>query len=102
MNVTRLPQRPFACEQERVICRVCHASTHEHQYVQYFFNVMATGMGAEEYRLSGRPLGKLLWALENENRKSCDYEKGIVHFALRDTLLSLVQQLLEPTSKQAL
>lgn len=43
---------------------------------------MATGVGAEEYRLPGRPLGKLLQALENETRKSCDDEKGAISLFL--------------------
>ena len=69
------------CEQESVHCRVCSANTHEHQYVQLFYNVMATGIGAEEYRVPGRPLGKLLQALENEIRKSCDVEKGAAYYS---------------------
>lgn len=61
---------------ERVHCYKCFVSTHEHDYTQYFYNVMAKGIGDQEARLPGQPLGCTLRELESHSLKSCDDEKG--------------------------
>ncbi|KAA6426048.1 MAG: hypothetical protein FRX49_03900 [Trebouxia sp. A1-2] len=63
---------------ERVHCYKCFVSTHEHDYTQYFYNVMAKGIGDQEARLPGQPLGHTLRELESHSLKSCDHEKGMV------------------------
>ena len=67
--------------QERVHCYKCLVSTHEHDYTQYFFDVMAKGIGDQEVRLPGQPLGHTLTELESHSLKSCDDEKGIVRLS---------------------
>jgi len=64
--------------QERVHCYKCFVSTHEHDYTQYFYNVMARGIGDQEARLPGQPLGHTLRELESHSLKSCDDEKGTI------------------------
>jgi len=67
--------------QERVHCYKCFVSTHEHDYTQYFYNVMAKGIGDQEARLPGQPLGRTLTELESHSLKSCDDEKGTVRLS---------------------
>ena len=69
--------KEVVCQQERVHCRRCSANTREYQYVTRFYDVVATGVAAEEQRLPGRKLGQLLQALEDATRKSCDLDNGI-------------------------
>jgi len=64
--------------QERVHCYKCFVSSREHDYTQYFYNVMAKGIGDQEARLPGQPLGYTLRELESHSLKSCDDEKGTV------------------------
>ena len=75
--------------QERVHCYKCFVSTHEHDYTQYFYNVMAKGIGDQEARLPGQPLGHTLRELESHSLKSCDDEKGMVTFSHVHCLLLL-------------
>ena len=68
---------PVCPVQERVHCHRCSVATHEHEYVQYFYNVMATGIGEQERLTPGQPLGFMLNELEGQSLKSCDDEKGM-------------------------
>jgi len=75
--------------QERVHCYKCFVSTHEHDYTQYFYNVMAKGIGDQEARLPGQPLGHTLRELESHSLKSCDDEKGTFRLPFVHCLLLL-------------
>ncbi len=60
-----------------VHCCKCSATTHEHEYVQCFYVVMATGIANQEMLKPGQPLGYTLREIEAQSQKSCDDENGI-------------------------
>ncbi|DBA68222.1 TPA: hypothetical protein ACH3X2_013838 [Trebouxia sp. C0005] len=59
---------------EEVHCCKCSATTHEHEYVQYFYVAMATGIANQEVLKPGQPLGCTLREMEAHSSKSCDDE----------------------------
>ncbi|KAL0037262.1 hypothetical protein WJX79_009015 [Trebouxia sp. C0005] len=61
---------------EEVHCCKCSATTHEHEYVQYFYVAMATGIANQEVLKPGQPLGCTLREMEAHSSKSCDDENG--------------------------
>ncbi|DBA77474.1 TPA: hypothetical protein ACH3X1_009298 [Trebouxia sp. C0004] len=76
---------------EEVHCCKCSATTHEHEYVQYFYVVMASGIANQEMLKSGQPLGYTLREIEAQSLKSCDDENGGCGFK-NCVLHSLVSQ----------
>ncbi len=74
--VSRLAELSGAL-QEMVHCCKCSATTHEHEYVQCFYVVMATGIANQEMLKPGQPLGYTLREIEAQSQKSCDDENGI-------------------------
>ena len=64
------------CLQENVHCQACSKDTHQHDYVQYFFNVMSTSIGFQGILLPDQSLGQHLKDIEDQSRKSCDSDKG--------------------------
>ena len=69
----------FGALQEEVHCCKCSATTHEHEYIQCFYVVMAAGIANQEMLKPGLPLGYTLREIEAQSLKSCDDENGM-HF----------------------
>jgi len=63
--------------QEEVYCCKCSATSHEHEYVQCFYVVMAAGIANQEMLKPGQPLGYTLREIEAQSLKSCDDENGM-------------------------
>jgi len=66
----------FCLMQENVHCHKCGKDTHQHSYVQYFFNVMSTSISVQGVLSPGQPLGQALKDIESQ--KSCDSDKGTI------------------------
>jgi len=60
--------------QENVHCHKCGKDTHQHSYVQYFFNVMSTSISVQGVLSPGQALKDI----ENQSQKSCDSDKGTI------------------------
>ena len=59
-------------------CHKCGKDTHQHDYVQYFYNVNAISIVIQQVLLSGQALGLTLKEIENQSQKSCDTDKGMI------------------------
>lgn len=68
----------FCLMQENVHCQECGKDTHQHSYVQYFYNVMSTSISFQGMLFPGHPLGQTLKDIENQSQKSCDTDKGSI------------------------
>ena len=64
--------------QENVHCHKCGKDTHQHSYVQYFYNVMSTSISVQGVLMAGQPLGEALKDIEGQSQKSCDTDKGTI------------------------
>ena len=76
-DVVSKPAELSGALQEKVHCCKCSATTHEHEYVQCFYVVMATGIANQEILKPGQPLGYTLREIEAQSLKSCDDENGM-------------------------
>lgn len=63
--------------------------THQHSYVQYFFNVMSTSIAIQAMVAPGQPLGLTLKDIEDQSYKSCDTDKGMHSLPISVTCTSL-------------
>ena len=59
-DVVSRPAELSGALQEEVHCCKCSATTHEHEYVQFIYVVMATGIANQEVLKPGQPLGYTL------------------------------------------
>lgn len=64
------------CQQEQLVCRSCLHTTRNSVYREYYYRVLATGLGAEQHRAPGRTLGQMLQAIWDQDRRSCDIDNG--------------------------
>ena len=76
--VAHLMHISFCLMQENVHCHKCGKDTHQHSYVQYFYNVMSTSISVQGVFKAGQPLGKALKDIEGQSQKSCDTDKGTI------------------------
>ena len=58
-------------------CENCELDSHQHSYVQYFFNVMSYSLSLSHMIGGQMSLGDILKDLESQTAKSCDTDKGI-------------------------
>ena len=59
-------------------CHKCGKDTHQHDYVQYFYNVNAISIVFQQAVSRGQALGPTLRDIENQSSKSCDTDKGML------------------------
>ena len=61
---------------ESVHCSACGKGSHESSYVQYFYNVPATGLRLAGMLEGHSSMGRLLRWVESQQEKSCDTDVG--------------------------
>ena len=57
-------------------CEYCRKDSHQHSYVQYFFNVMSYSLAISQMVGGCASFGETLKDLEGQTTKSCDTDKG--------------------------
>ena len=57
-------------------CEHCKKDSHQHSYVQYFFNVMSYSLAISQVVGGCASFGETLKDLEGQTTKSCDTDQG--------------------------